>query len=231
MMNYINHLNMVFQRIAKDSNLRPTHISLYLTLFQIWNMNRFSMVFIINRQEVMQMCKIGSLKTYHRCLKDLDKGKYLVYYPSRDMFKGSQVKLIGFGGKSDTTSGTTTATREDITSGTTTTTTGGTTTERAVPHNININKQQKTNIIPIAKEEVLNFFVEKGWKGVEGNKFFNYYQSTGWKTGKGVEIEDWRAAAENWMLRASETKRTVTYKSRRVENLKTTKDKDYGEPL
>jgi hypothetical protein len=190
-------------------------------------MNRFSPVFIINRQEVMQMCKIGSLKTYHRCLKDLDKGKYLVYYPSRDMFKGSQVKLIGFGGKSDTTG--------DTTGGTTTTTTGdttgATTGERAVPHNINTNRQEKTISKPIAKEEVLNFFSEKGWKDVEGNKFFNYYQSTGWKTGKGAEIEDWQAAAENWMLRASEIKKTCASKPGRIENLKTTKDKDYGEPL
>ena len=96
---------------------------------------------------------------------------------------------------------------------------------------ININKQEKTISKPIAQDEVLNFFSQKGWKELDANKFFNYYQSTGWKTGRGVEIKDWRAAAENWTLRSFEMKKSTGYRSRQIENLKTTKDKDYGEPL
>lgn len=59
-MNYIKHLNAVFQQFSMDSRLNPTHISLYVALFQFWNIHRFPEVFYINREEVMVMAKIGS---------------------------------------------------------------------------------------------------------------------------------------------------------------------------
>ena len=99
--NYIKHLNSVFERFAKDNRLNPTHISLYLALFQIWNNNRFMETFYINRDEVMLFSKIGSKSTYHRCLKELDNFGYILYLPSHNPFKGSRIKLFRFG----TTSG------------------------------------------------------------------------------------------------------------------------------
>jgi hypothetical protein len=44
--NYILHLKGVFTQFSKDNNLNPTHISLYMALFQIWNINRFTEVFL-----------------------------------------------------------------------------------------------------------------------------------------------------------------------------------------
>ena len=67
--NYIKHLNAVFNQFSKDNRLNPTHISLYIALFQLWNLNRFLEEFFINRDEVMQLSKIGSKSTYHRCIK------------------------------------------------------------------------------------------------------------------------------------------------------------------
>ena len=40
--NYIKHLNTVFEQFSKDNKLNPTHISLYVTLFQHWNLNKFN---------------------------------------------------------------------------------------------------------------------------------------------------------------------------------------------
>ncbi len=57
-MNYIKHLNAIFQQFSKDSRLNPTHISLYMALFQFWNINRFPAVFYINREEFMKMAKV-----------------------------------------------------------------------------------------------------------------------------------------------------------------------------
>ena len=59
-MNYIKHLNAAFQKFIEDSRLNPTHVSLYVALFQFWNISRFADCFYINRQEVMQLSKIGS---------------------------------------------------------------------------------------------------------------------------------------------------------------------------
>lgn len=95
--NYIKHLNAVFNQFSKDSRLNPTHISLYIALFQLWNLNRFLEEFFINRDEVMQLSKIGSKSTYHRCIKELNLWKYIVYFPSHNPYRGSKIKMFKFG--------------------------------------------------------------------------------------------------------------------------------------
>ncbi|WP_149304208.1 hypothetical protein [Pareuzebyella sediminis] len=95
--NYIKHLNGVFDQFSKDSRLNPTHISLYVALFQFWNTNYFKPEFFINRDEVMQCAKIGSKSTYHRCIKELAHWSYIVYTPSHNPFKGSRIKMFDFG--------------------------------------------------------------------------------------------------------------------------------------
>lgn len=94
--NYIRHLNGVFLQFSKDSRLNPTHISLYVALFQIWNNNRFPEEFYITRDEVMSFSKIGSKSTYHKCIKELSHYKYIVYYPSHNPYRGSRVKMFKF---------------------------------------------------------------------------------------------------------------------------------------
>ena len=96
-MNYIKHLNGVFIQFSKDNRLNPTHISLYVGLFQLWNNYHFCDAFHINRQEVMAYAKIGSKSTYHRCLKELHHWKYLFYTPSHNPFQGSRIRMFDFG--------------------------------------------------------------------------------------------------------------------------------------
>ncbi len=96
-MNYIRHLNAVFQQFSKDGRLNPTHISLYMGLFQLWNQYHFSKTFHINREEVMELSKIGSKSTYHRCIKELSHWNYLVYTPSHNPFRGSRIQMFDFG--------------------------------------------------------------------------------------------------------------------------------------
>ena len=95
--NYIKHLNGVFGRFANDGRLNPTHISLYMALFQLWNYKLFRPSFHINREEAMDLAKIGSKSTYHRCIKELAHWGYIVYAPSHNPFKGSTIKMFDFG--------------------------------------------------------------------------------------------------------------------------------------
>ncbi len=95
--NYIKHLNGVLDQFAKDNRLNPTHISLYVALFQLWNHNFFREEFHINREEVMDFSKIGSKSTYHKCIKQLSHWNYLRYIPSHNPFKGSRIKMFDFG--------------------------------------------------------------------------------------------------------------------------------------
>jgi len=95
--NYIKHLNGVLAKFAKDNRLNPSHISLYMALFQIWNNYHFKPSFYINRAEVMDISKLGSKTTYHRCIKELSHWKYLLYEPSHNPFRGSKIKMFRFG--------------------------------------------------------------------------------------------------------------------------------------
>lgn len=215
-MNYIKHLNGVFQVFAKDSRLNATHISLYMALFQFWNLNRFPELFFINREEIMQLSKIGSKATYHRCLKNMDNWNYIKYLPSHNPYKGSQIKMIIFG-----------TTSEQVVDEL------ETSSEQALVPNTNYNKQEETiskRKLPKTEIEVVEFFKSKEWPALEGLKFFNHYQAIGWKLGGKMKITDWHATASSWMLKAKELQ-TGKQLSQNNDNLKTSTKKNYDEPL
>lgn len=224
-MNYIKHLNSVFQQFSMDSRLNPTHISLYMALFQYWNINRFPDEFYINREEIMKMSKIGSKATYHRCLKNLHRWKYIRYLPSHNPYKGSKIRMPKFNTSSETSDETTTeisieASTEQLEG------------QALVPYT-NMNKpitNRNKAKLPKNKNEVLIFFEKQKWPVLEGEKFFNHYNGIGWKIGGKIEITDWQSTAENWMLKSKEIK-TAKAVSQKRDNLKTSKTKNYGQPL
>lgn len=224
--NYIKHLKGVFIQFSKDNRLNPTHISLYIALFQIWNNNRFLEEFYINREEVMRFSKIGSKSTYHKCIKDLSHWKYIIYYPSHNPYKGSKIKMFKF----ETSTG-----QALVHSNTKIETSSG----QAL---ISINKhiqtnRNKKNIYkldqPKNEKEVINFFKKENWPEIEAQKFYNHYQGIGWKVGGKTKIVNWQATAKNWMIKSQEikTNKTQNAVSQEMDNLKTTKNKNYNEPL
>lgn len=113
-MNYIRHLNGFFERLEEDERLTAYHISLYLALFRLWNMNRFRNPFPVNREEVMQLSRIGSKNTYGRCMKQLNEWGLIFYSASGNMHRGWKVSCIRF----DTGSGTRVGTGNDTGAGT-----------------------------------------------------------------------------------------------------------------
>jgi len=121
-MNYIRHLRGFFDRLEEDANITSHHISLYMTLFNLWNLNRFREKFEVNRLDVMSMARIGSRNTYSKCMKELHDWGYIVYSPGANRYQVSQVSCISF----DTTSETATDTADDTASETTTGTANGT---------------------------------------------------------------------------------------------------------
>jgi hypothetical protein len=59
-------------------------------------MAKFRNPISISRDELMRASKIGSVNTYIRCIKELDKWAYIKYIPSYNPQKGSQVYLYNF---------------------------------------------------------------------------------------------------------------------------------------
>lgn len=45
----------------------------------------------------MGFSKIGSKSIYHRCVKELNHWKYLLYTPFHNTFKGNHIKMFNFG--------------------------------------------------------------------------------------------------------------------------------------
>jgi hypothetical protein len=199
-MNYIAHLTAVMERIAKDDRLNPSHVSLYLALFQFWNMNRFNNPISIHRQDTLYLSKIGSRNTYHKCMRELSNWGYLLYHPSHDSNKGSIIEMYNFDTTSDTTTNTTSDTTSVLAVG-----------QGLVPSINNINnikqtkqlkqKESKTNFTPPTLEEVLEFFRIQKFVLEEAEPFFLYYQANGWLVGK-AKMKNWQAAAKNWILRS-----------------------------
>lgn len=93
-MNYIKHLNHWFEELRMNSDAKPTHISLYFALFQMWNINRFPEKFVINRYELMTLSKIGSKTTYSNLMQDLHRWGWVHYVPSQSKYGISAVKLL-----------------------------------------------------------------------------------------------------------------------------------------
>lgn len=58
----------------------------------------------------------------------------------------------------------------------------------------------KPRFTPPTAHEVADYFRLKNYALLEGKKFFNFYQSKGWRVGKN-EMKDWHAAAAGWITR------------------------------
>ena len=250
-MNYIKLLNAAFETFYFDDRLNPTHISLYMALFQEWNSSRFMEEFYVNRRELMRVAKIGSKSTYHRCIVELDSWQYLSYFPSNNPYKGSKIKMAIIGTSDEPVVGQYNPILEQLaeqyhprsvpleghhhpkngqvvyqhrpTDG------------QALVSNTNNNKQENNIKQPKGRQAVILFFEEKDFDADEAKKFYEHYADREWKTSDGKPIRDWRSLATNWMDRTElfeeENKSNKKEVSHIKDNLRTTKNKDYGQPL
>ncbi len=141
-MNYVKHLNHWFEELRLNNEAKPTHVSLYFGLFQMWNANRFPEKFVINRYEMMVMTKIGSKTTYSKMMQDLHKWGWINYLPSQSKYGLSTIQLFNmsekgpsYSAKSGTGSETSNGTSSDTSSGTRTEPSNGTSSGQVVGHN------------------------------------------------------------------------------------------------
>ena len=206
----------------EDDRLTPPHISVYMALFQAWNINRFADNFQIDRNEIMKAAKIGSLTTYTKCVRQLEEWQYLSYKPSHNPALGSRIHLYNLC--------TTECTTDCTASGTPTV-------QLSVQHPY-INKTNNINLgkgafAPPTQEEVLNFFIEKKEEAIEAEKFYNHFESNGWKVGGKTKMKDWQASARNWILNKDKfNKHAANQKTTpKPGQLETGSYKNFAEPL
>lgn len=92
-MEKVKELSGFYQAIMDDCRIGATHISLYMALFQRWNLNHFEGPVFFSSREIMPMAKIDSRATYHKCLHDLVEYGYVRYIPSYNQLLKCQVYL------------------------------------------------------------------------------------------------------------------------------------------
>lgn len=249
-MNYIRHLAGFFDRVAADERLNPTHISMYVSLFQFWNASRFKNPISISRNELMRVSKISAKATYHKCMKELNDFGYLKYKPSFNPFKGSLVYLFNFQ----------TGVEQPVSTDHTKNGTGIEQAQEPYINGSNIINQTSLNLgEPAQKKEieklrrqgkkekssakkernvfvapqliqVQEYFALQKFSAVEASKFYNYFQSNGWLVGGRTKMKDWQAAARNWMLNANKFAKGKPTKPK-AKHLHATTNKNYSEPL
>lgn len=62
---------------------------------------------------------------------------------------------------------------------------------------------------PPSQEECINYFVSKSSNDIEACRFFNYYESNGWKVGKN-KMKNWKASASGWITRNNQDNAKVS---------------------
>ncbi len=174
--NYISHLNTVFETFHNDERIRQGHITLYLAFFQLWNRKFFIDTLTINRELIMEHAKIKSKTTYHNHLRDLDAWGYLTYYPSYHPSRGSKIKMIRACIEIDTTTGTQ---EVQILANCVPKPSQNLVTSIKHKTNENLNKQPK---VIFNESEVALFFKKNNWPEIEARKFYVFIKSKKLKT-------------------------------------------------
>jgi hypothetical protein len=253
MVNYIHHIEHIMEKFREDERITPWHVSLYFAMFQIWNNTRFKDEINIRREELMGLSKIGSANTYTRCLKELNEWRYIVYSPSKSRFKSSKIHMYRFDTTPDTTSDTSCDTTPDNTSVHLVrpflnkskhieNNTNNLNNSRGVSRTPTCQSPDSNNRTGVSKtprktqkrftppciEEVKIFFSENKMNNLEAEKFFNHFESNGWKVGGKASMKNWKAAAKSWILRSANFNKQS---NPTLERLNANQNTKYDEPL
>ncbi|WP_232778327.1 hypothetical protein [Salegentibacter sediminis] len=172
----------------------------------------------------MALAKIRSRTTYHKLLKDLKNWGYLQYHPSNNPQIGSLVEMFRFDARSVQKMNKRYPVSE----------------QSSVQKMVSFNKDNSKHIInsykqigPKNEQVVIEFFKKENKSALEAEKFYNFYESIGWKLNGKNPITNWQACAQNWMIKADEIKHNQRVKQpgQNRNNLHTSKNKNYEEPL
>lgn len=172
-----------FERVFEDDRLYPSHISLYVSLFQFWSMNRFQNPFRICREEVMNLSKIKSLATYHKCIRELHYAGFIIYSPNYNPYKGSLIEIIDFK-------------NEKID-------------ENKLFKNKKLLQQEEICFSVPMFYEVELYFSERDLPSTEADQFYFFYQSKNWKLFNKKPMKCWEAAARNWISKLKNAKSNI----------------------
>jgi hypothetical protein len=77
-----NTLSEFFKTIQNHDWIKRSHICIYTAIFEVWQQNQFANPVCVSRKRLMLMSKVAATGTYHKCIRELVKGKFISYIPS-----------------------------------------------------------------------------------------------------------------------------------------------------
>jgi hypothetical protein len=174
---------------------------------------------------MMNVSKIGSKSTYHKCLKELHEKGFLIYHPSNNPLRGSLIDMTIFWTSSGQVVDNSCTTSVQVVDK------SCTSSEQVLVPYINsinnTNNKKNTSFYSPSIEEVKDFFKNDS----EAETFFNHFESNGWLVGGKAKMKNWQAAARNWIKRSQEYKSTSSGPAKNAGNLNVSENKDYSVPL
>jgi hypothetical protein len=72
--------------------------------------------------------------------------------------------------------------------------------KKVAPKKEKAKKNSENKFVKPQLEEIMNYFISENYPEIEAQKFFNHFESNGWKVGGKTPMKNWQAAARNWML-------------------------------
>ncbi|WP_286778680.1 MULTISPECIES: hypothetical protein [Sphingobacterium] len=87
----ITGYTVLIRRIGTDSRMLATHVSLLTALFVLHGQQGYANPFSVSRRKLMAHCRIRSIATYHKCMRELDTFGYVRYQPSYHPTQGSLI--------------------------------------------------------------------------------------------------------------------------------------------
>ena len=172
-MKQANKIIDLFGNVIKDHKMTPAHISLYVSLFQLWSLNEYHTPFRICRKDVMQLSKIKSYATYHKCINGLHEAGFIIYSPSYNSYIGSSVEIINLENENFR--------KNEI-----------------VPDTTIVSYDEICFSVPKFFEVEL-YFNERDLLSKEANQFYSLYQSKDWKLYNDKPMKCWKSAARSWI--------------------------------
>ncbi|MFL9835558.1 hypothetical protein [Chryseobacterium terrae] len=168
-----NNIIGYFAYFVQDSRMCPTHISLYVALFQLWEKSRFKTPFSISRKDAMELSRIKSFATYHKCIKEIHNAGFIVYSPNYNSYKGSLIEIIDF---------------ETLDKQ-----------KRCIEKYPVLIPNTEVVFIKPQPDEIELYFNERDLPSEEAKQFYLAYQSKDWKLCNDNKMRCWRSAARMWI--------------------------------
>lgn len=169
-----------FGSVIKDQRMTPAHLSLYVALFQLWSINEYVNPFLICRKDVMQLSKIKSFATYHKCITEMHEAGFIVYSPSYNSYVGSSIEIVDFE-------------IEDFSK------------KRNAPEQKRLSCGEICFSEPVLYEVEL-YFEERNILTGKAGEFYSLYQAKNWILSNNKPMKCWKSAARSWISKMINSK-------------------------